>query len=78
MVGLRPGARREIYGSNTCSLKDSPTIDLAYSGVEKAYALQVGANCVCVEAVNVGAWTSDSLSFEISTEHTPARTYPGR
>ncbi len=77
--GARPGARREIMQQYLQRIKDLENIALAYSGVEKAYAIQAGRELrVIVEADKVGDLDSERLSFEIAQKIQTEMTYPGQ
>jgi ribonuclease Y len=77
--GARPGARREIMQQYLQRIKDLENIALAYSGVEKAYAIQAGRELrVIVEADKVGDLDSEKLSFEIAQKIQTEMTYPGQ
>jgi ribonuclease Y len=77
--GARPGARREIMQQYLQRIKDLENIALAYTGVEKAYAIQAGRELrVIVEADKVGDADSERLSFEIAQKIQTEMTYPGQ
>ncbi len=77
--GARPGARREIMQQYIQRIKDLENLAMAYSGVEKAYAIQAGRELrVIVEADKVGDADSDRLSFEIAQKIQTEMTYPGQ
>jgi ribonuclease Y len=77
--GARPGARREIMQQYLQRIKDLENLALAYSGVEKAYAIQAGRELrVIVEAEKVSDADSDKLSFEIAQKIQTEMTYPGQ
>ncbi|MEO7800908.1 MAG: ribonuclease Y, partial [Ginsengibacter sp.] len=79
MSGARPGARREIMQQYLQRIKDLENLALAYSGVEKAYAIQAGRELrVIVEAEKVSDADSDKLSFEIAQKIQTEMTYPGQ
>lgn len=79
MSGARPGARREIMQQYLQRIKDLENLALAYSGVEKAYAIQAGRELrVIVEAEKVTDSDSDRLSFEIAQKIQTEMTYPGQ
>lgn len=77
--GARPGARREIMQQYLQRIKDLENMALAYTGVEKAYAIQAGRELrVIVEADKVSDIDSDKLSFEIAQKIQTEMTYPGQ
>lgn len=77
--GARPGARREIMQQYMQRIKDLENLALAYSGVEKAYAIQAGRELrVIVEADKVTDNDSDKLSFEIAQKIQTEMTFPGQ
>jgi len=77
--GARPGARREIMQQYLQRIKDLENLALAYTGVEKAYAIQAGRELrVIVEADKVTDGDSDRLSFEIAQKIQTEMTYPGQ
>lgn len=77
--GARPGARREIMQQYLQRIKDLENLALAYTGVEKAYAIQAGRELrVIVEADKVTDGDSDKLSFEIAQKIQTEMTYPGQ
>jgi ribonucrease Y len=77
--GARPGARREIMQQYLQRIKDLENLALAYTGVEKAYAIQAGRELrVIVEADRVTDGDSDKLSFEIAQKIQTEMTYPGQ
>jgi len=77
--GARPGARREIMQQYLQRIKDLENLALAYTGVEKAYAIQAGRELrVIVEAEKVSDADSDKLSFEIAQKIQTEMTYPGQ
>jgi ribonucrease Y len=79
MSGARPGARREIMQQYLQRIKDLENLALAYTGVEKAYAIQAGRELrVIVEADKVSDGESDKLSFEIAQKIQTEMTYPGQ
>ena len=79
MSGARPGARREIMQQYLQRIKDLESLALAYTGVEKAYAIQAGRELrVIVEADKVSDGESDKLSFEIAQKIQTEMTYPGQ
>ena len=79
MSGARPGARREIMQQYLQRIKDLENLALAYTGVEKAYAIQAGRELrVIVEADKVSDGDSDKLSFEIAQKIQTEMTYPGQ
>ncbi|HEY9177944.1 MAG TPA: ribonuclease Y [Flavipsychrobacter sp.] len=77
--GARPGARREIMQSYLQRIKDLEALAMAYTGVEKAYAIQAGRELrVIVEAEKVTDADSDKLSFEIADKIQKEMQYPGQ
>ena len=79
MSGARPGARREIMQQYLQRIKDLENLALAYTGFEKAYAIQAGRELrVIVEADKVSDGESDKLSFEIAQKIQTEMTYPGQ
>jgi ribonuclease Y len=77
--GARPGARREIMQQYLQRIKELETMAMAYTGVEKAYAIQAGRELrVIVEADKVTDGDSDKLSFEIAQKIQTDMTYPGQ
>ena len=77
--GARPGARREIMQQYIQRIKDLENLALAYTGVEKAYAIQAGRELrVIVEADKVSDADSDKLSFEIAQKIQEEMTFPGQ
>ena len=77
--GARPGARREIMQQYIQRIKDLENLAMAYTGVEKAYAIQAGRELrVIVEADKVSDGDSDKLSFEIAQKIQEEMTFPGQ
>jgi ribonuclease Y len=77
--GARPGARREIMQQYLQRIKDLENLAMAYTGVEKAYAIQAGRELrVIVEADKVSDSDSDRLSFEIAQKIQAEMTFPGQ
>ncbi len=77
--GARPGARREIMQQYIQRIKDLENLAMAYTGVEKAYAIQAGRELrVIVEADKVTDSESDKLSFEIAQKIQTEMTFPGQ
>jgi ribonucrease Y len=77
--GARPGARREIMQQYIQRIKDLENMALAYTGVEKAYAIQAGRELrVIVEADKVSDGDSEKLSFEIAQKIQTEMTFPGQ
>jgi ribonuclease Y len=77
--GARPGARREIMQQYIQRIKDLENMAMAYTGVEKAYAIQAGRELrVIVEADKVTDGDSDKLSFEIAQKIQTEMTFPGQ
>jgi ribonucrease Y len=77
--GARPGARREIMQQYLQRIKDLENLAMAYTGVEKAYAIQAGRELrVIVEADKVTDQDSDKLSFEIAQKIQNEMTFPGQ
>jgi ribonuclease Y len=60
-------------------IKDLENIAMAYTGVEKAYAIQAGRELrVMVEADKVSDADSQKLSFEIADKIQKEMQYPGQ
>ncbi len=77
--GARPGARREMMQSYMQRIKDLENLAMAYTGVEKAYAIQAGRELrVMVEAEKVTDADSQKLSFEIADKIQKEMQYPGQ
>ena len=77
--GARPGARREMMQSYLQRIKDLENLAMAYTGVEKAYAIQAGRELrVLVEADKISDAESDKLSFEIADKIQKEMQYPGQ
>lgn len=77
--GARPGARREIMQQYIQRIKDLENMAMAYTGVEKAYAIQAGRELrVIVEADKVTDGDSEKLSFEIAQKIQTEMTFPGQ
>ncbi len=77
--GARPGARREIMQQYIQRIKDLENLAMAYTGVEKAYAIQAGRELrVIVEADKVSDQDSEKLSFEIAQKIQNEMTFPGQ
>ena len=77
--GARPGARREIMQQYLQRIKDLENLAMAYTGVEKAYAIQAGRELrVIVEADKVTDGDSEKLSFEIAQKIQTEMTFPGQ
>ncbi|HTN37846.1 MAG TPA: ribonuclease Y [Arachidicoccus sp.] len=77
--GARPGARREIMQQYIQRIKDLESLAQAYTGVEKAYAIQAGRELrVIVEADKVSDDDSNRLSFDIAQKIQTEMTYPGQ
>src|SRR5258707_1706809 len=77
--GARPGARREIMQQYLQRIKDLENLAMAYTGVEKAYAIQAGREIrVIVEADKVTDNDSDKLSFDIAQKIQNEMTFPGQ
>lgn len=77
--GARPGARREMMQSYMQRIKDLENLAMAYTGVEKAYAIQAGRELrVMVEAERVTDADSQKLSFEIADKIQKEMQYPGQ
>jgi len=77
--GARPGARREIMQQYLQRIKDLENLAMAYTGVEKAYAIQAGRELrVIVEADKVSDQDSEKLSFEIAQKIQTEMTFPGQ
>jgi ribonuclease Y len=77
--GARPGARREMMASYMQRIKDLENLAMAYTGVEKAYAIQAGRELrVMVEADKINDAESQKLSFEIADKIQKEMQYPGQ
>jgi len=77
--GARPGARREMMQSYMQRIKELENLAMAYTGVEKAYAIQAGRELrVMVEADKVSDADSQKLSFEIADKIQKEMQYPGQ
>lgn len=77
--GARPGARREMMQSYMQRIKDLENLAMAYTGVEKAYAIQAGRELrVMVEADKVNDAESQKLSFEIADKIQKEMQFPGQ
>ena len=77
--GARPGAKAWIMQQYIQRIKDLENLALAYTGVEKAYAIQAGRELrVIVEADKVTDNDSDKLSFEIAQKIQTEMTFPGQ
>lgn len=77
--GARPGARREMMQSYLQRIKDLESLAMAYTGVEKAYAIQAGRELrVIVEADKVTDGDADKLSFEIADKIQKEMQFPGQ
>ena len=77
--GARPGARREMMQSYLQRIKDLENLAMAYTGVEKAYAIQAGRELrVMVEAEKITDADSERLSFEIAEKIQKEMQYPGQ
>ena len=77
--GARPGARREMMQSYLQRIKDLENLAMAYTGVEKAYAIQAGRELrVMVEAEKISDADSNKLSFEIADKIQKEMQYPGQ
>jgi len=77
--GARPGARREIMQQYLQRIRDLENLAMAYTGVEKAYAIQAGRELrVIVEADKVSDQDSEKLSFEIAQKIQTEMTFPGQ
>ena len=77
--GARPGARRQVLDSYIQRLKDLEDTAFAFSGVQKAYAIQAGRELrVIVESEKVSDDKAAELSFNISQKIQNDMTYPGQ
>ena len=71
--------RREIMQQYLQRIKDLENLAMAYTGVEKAYAIQAGRELrVIVEADRVTDQESEKLSFEIAQKIQTEMTFPGQ
>lgn len=76
--GARPGARRDTLEHYLKRLGDLERIATAFSGVEKAYAIQAGRELrVFVNAQNLGDIESSRLARDIATKIEEDLKYPG-
>lgn len=77
--GARPGARREMMESYMKRIDELEKMAQAYSGVQKAYAIQAGRELrVLVEAEKVDDKKVEELSFKIAQQIQDEMTYPGQ
>jgi ribonuclease Y len=77
--GARPGARRQVLDSYIQRLKDLEDTAFAFTGVQKAYAIQAGRELrVIVESDKVNDDQASELSFNISQKIQNDMTYPGQ
>jgi len=77
--GARPGARRQVLDSYIQRLKDLEDVAFAFTGVQKAYAIQAGRELrVIVESEKVSDEKASELSFSISQKIQNDMTYPGQ
>jgi len=77
--GARPGARRQVLDSYIQRLKDLEEVAFAFTGVQKAYAIQAGRELrVIVESEKVNDDKAAELSFNISQKIQNDMTYPGQ
>ncbi len=77
--GARPGARRQVLDSYIQRLKDLEETAFAFTGVQKAYAIQAGRELrVIVESEKVSDDKAAELSFNISQKIQSDMTYPGQ
>jgi len=77
--GARPGARRQVLDSYIQRLKDLEDVAFAFTGVQKAYAIQAGRELrVIVESEKVSDDKASELSFNISQKIQNDMTYPGQ
>ncbi len=77
--GARPGARRQVLDSYIQRLKDLEDTAFAFTGVQKAYAIQAGRELrVIVESEKVSDDKAAELSFNISQKIQNDMTYPGQ
>ncbi len=77
--GARPGARRQVLDSYIQRLKDLEETAFAFTGVQKAYAIQAGRELrVIVESDKVSDDKAAELSFNISQKIQNDMTYPGQ
>jgi ribonucrease Y len=77
--GARPGARREMMQSYMQRIKELENLAMAYSGVEKAYAIQAGRELrVMVEADKISDADSQKLSFDIAEKIMKEMQFPGQ
>ncbi len=77
--GARPGARREMMQSYLQRIKELEGLAMAYTGVEKAYAIQAGRELrVIVEAEKVTDEETSRLSIDISDKIQKEMQYPGQ
>jgi ribonuclease Y len=77
--GGRPGARRDTVERYIKRLEDLEAIAMAFSGIEKVYALQAGREIrVLVESEKVTDEQSIMLSRDIARKIEREMTYPGQ
>jgi ribonuclease Y len=75
----RPGARREQLQTYVSRLEDLEKLAASYTGVEKAWAIQMGKEVrVLVEAARVSDEQAVLLSKEIAKRIEDSLTYPGQ
>ena len=82
-IGTAPYSRRPQKTTGMFDpiqrIKDLENLAMAYTGVEKAYAIQAGRELrVIVEAEKVTDADSDRLSFEIAQKIQNEMTFPGQ
>lgn len=79
LSGARPGARKELLENYVKRLEDLENIATAFSGVDKAYAIQAGREIrVMVNSENVDDDTTYLLCKDIAGQIEQNLTYPGQ
>ncbi len=79
LSGARPGARKELLENYVKRLEDLENIATAFSGVDKAYAIQAGREIrVMVNSDNVDDDSTYLLCKDIAGQIEQNLTYPGQ
>ncbi|MBQ4132771.1 MAG: ribonuclease Y [Desulfovibrionaceae bacterium] len=79
LSGARPGARKELLENYVKRLEDLENIATAFSGVDKAYAIQAGREIrVMVDSENVDDDNTYLLCKDIAGQIEQNLTYPGQ